>query len=50
MARRHNTKHLDRGRSKYPERLKARGVTTAQVRMPDLATLRKRAGVRDGSS
>lgn len=33
MARKHNTRH-NRSRSRYPERLAARGETTATVRMP----------------
>ena len=46
MSRKHNTKHT-RKRSRYPERLKKRGMSSAAVRMDDLETLRKRAGRRD---
>jgi hypothetical protein len=41
MARKHNTKHPDRGASHYPDRLAARGLS----RVPAMATvesLRKR--------
>lgn len=41
MSRKHNTKHA-RSKSRYPLRLKARGVTSAGARMLDLETLRKR--------
>lgn len=41
MSRKHNTKHF-RKRSNYPARLRKRGVTGAQVRMPSLDELRKR--------
>lgn len=43
MARKHNTKH-NRGQSKYPQRLKMRGMSSAAVRMEDIETLRKRQG------
>lgn len=41
MARKHNTKH-NRSQSKYPQRLKVRGMSSASVRMEDIETLRKR--------
>lgn len=46
MSRKHNTQH-SRSQSKYPERLKKRGVSSASVRMEDLETLRKRQGYYD---
>lgn len=42
MSTKHNTKHPDRGKSRYPARLKARGQTSASVRMEPLETLRVR--------
>lgn len=42
MSRKHNTKHNQRSTSKYPERLKKRGQTSASVRMPEVDSLRKR--------
>jgi hypothetical protein len=41
MSRKHNTQHPDRGRSHYPDRLAARGLTKAPT-MPDLDRLRGR--------
>lgn len=41
MSRHYNTKHPDRGRSHYPERLDARGVTSASCRMRKLDDLRR---------
>jgi hypothetical protein len=41
MSRKHNTRH-SRARSRYPERLRRRGQTSATVRMADLETLRAR--------
>lgn len=40
MSRKHNTKHPNRGRSHYPERLEARGLSAAPV-MRDLDYLRR---------
>lgn len=34
MSKKHNAKHLSRGNSHYPERLEARGESSATVRMP----------------
>lgn len=42
MSRKHNTKHPDRSVSRYPDRLAARGVSSAGVRMQSLLVLRKR--------
>lgn len=42
MARRHNTKHPERGKSRYRQRLQARGVKNTAGRMEDVDTLRKR--------
>lgn len=47
MSRKHNTRH-NRKRSRYPERLRKRGLTNVDVRMDDLATLRRTA-VRGGA-
>ena len=44
MTRKHNTKH-GRTKSRYPLRLKARGLTRTPV-MPDLDTLRRWAARR----
>jgi hypothetical protein len=41
MARKHNTKHPDRGRSNYPARLSARGLGKTPA-MTDVETLRSR--------
>lgn len=41
MSRKHNTKHPERGRSNYPARLSARGLSRTPE-MEDSATLRKR--------
>jgi hypothetical protein len=46
MSRKHNTKHPQRNRSRYPQRLTARGISSAGVRMMDLDTLRRRAANR----
>jgi hypothetical protein len=46
MSRKHNTKHPERGRSHYPQRLTARGISSAGVRMMDLDLLRRRAANR----
>lgn len=46
MSRRYNTKH-NRVRSRYPQRLKKRGLTSVSVRMASLSTLRRRQGARD---
>lgn len=35
MSRKHSTKHLSRGKSNYPRRLEARGVSSAQARQLD---------------
>ena len=45
MSRKHNVKHR-RSKSNYPKRLAKRGQTNSSVRMTDLATLRRRAGVK----
>lgn len=42
MSKKHNTKHHQRGQSKYPQRLKGRGVSSASVRMENLETLQRR--------
>jgi hypothetical protein len=42
LSRKHNTKHPDRSISHYPDRLAARGVSSASVRMQPLPSLRKR--------
>jgi hypothetical protein len=42
MAGKYNRRH-HRGLSRYPERLKRRGVTNVDVRMDDIQTLRNRA-------
>lgn len=34
MARKHNTKHFGRGRSNYPKRLEARGLSKAPTLAP----------------
>jgi len=39
VARKHNTHH-NRSRSHYPERLAARGLSTAAVRMPTISFAR----------
>ena len=39
-SRRYHTKHTQRVLSHYPQRLAARGISSAQVRMADLHTLR----------
>lgn len=41
MSKKCNTKHPWRSNSNYPQRLKARGVSSASVRMEDVETLRK---------
>jgi hypothetical protein len=41
MARKHNTKHPDRGTSNYPARLSARGLTRTPA-MATVESLRKR--------
>lgn len=46
MSRKHNVKH-NRSKSRYPDRLRARGVTGASVRMPTVETLRKQAAARE---
>lgn len=46
MSRKHNTRH-ERALSRYPQRLAKRGVTTVEVRMTDLPTLRHRQGYRE---
>jgi hypothetical protein len=47
MARKHNTRHEERGRSHYGRRLTKRGITkSTDVMMPDLDTLRRRAGIK----
>lgn len=40
MSRKHNTRHPDRGRSRYPLRLEKRGLSRAPA-MPSLDSLRK---------
>lgn len=42
MSRKNNTKHPERGRSRYKERLAARGVKGPAVRMVDVEVLRRR--------
>jgi hypothetical protein len=42
MARKHNTPHLQRGRSHYSERLAKRGVRSTDVLMEDVEDLRRR--------
>lgn len=41
MSRKHNTRHPERGRSNYPRRLGARGLTKAP-QMPSLDNLRRK--------
>lgn len=41
MSRKYNAQHPDRGRSHYPSRLAARGLTKAPT-MPSLDSLRSR--------
>ena len=41
MSRHHNTRHPERGLSRYPQRLAARGLTKAPA-MPTLENLRAR--------
>lgn len=49
MARKHNCRHA-RSASRYPDRLQARGMSSASVRMPDLETLRRRQFRRDDAA
>jgi hypothetical protein len=41
MARKHNGRHPERGRSRYRDRLVRRGQSGAAVRMADIETLRR---------
>ena len=41
LTTKHNCKHPERARSRYPERLRARGLSKAPLMLP-LATLRSR--------
>lgn len=43
MSGKYNTPHPFRAQSRYPERLKQRGMTNVTVRMEDLDTLRRNA-------
>lgn len=43
MAGKYNTQHPMRGNSKYPDRLRTRGMSNVSVRMDDLDTLRRNA-------
>lgn len=45
MSRKHNTKH-ERGKSRYPLRLRKRGLTRAP-KLEDVHTLRKRQGAAE---
>lgn len=47
MSRHYNCKHPDRVRSHYPERLIARGATSASVRMRKLDDLRRTQAARE---
>lgn len=42
LSKKHNCRHPERGRSGYPDRLAARGISSASVRMESLPVLRKR--------
>lgn len=44
MAGKYNTQHPMRGNSKYPERLRRRGMTNVTVRMEHVDVLRRRQG------
>lgn len=46
MARKHNTKHLGRGRSHYPERLAKRGLSKAPA-LADPDQLRRTQQARE---
>jgi hypothetical protein len=40
VSRKHNTKHVSRGTSNYPARLRARGESNVSVRMEENAATR----------
>lgn len=44
MAGKYNTQHPMRGNSKYPERLRKRGMSNVSVRMESVETLRRWQG------
>lgn len=46
MSGKYNTQHPMRSNSKYPERLRRRGMNNVNVRMEDVETLRRRQGAR----
>jgi hypothetical protein len=47
MARKHNGRHPDRGRSHYRDRLAACGQTGATVRMQDAGDLKRTQAARE---
>lgn len=47
-SKKHNTKHPSRGVSNYPLRLMARGLSSAQVRMPFIDRFGKAHDTMDG--
>lgn len=48
MSKKHNTKHDRRGPSLYPERLLARGESSASVRMPFFDSAGRKHSTSDG--
>jgi hypothetical protein len=47
MSRHHNTRHPDRGRSRYPDRLTRRGLSRApEMESPDNLRTRQEARIR----
>jgi hypothetical protein len=47
MSKKHNTKHESRGQSNYGDRLRARGMTSAKVRMKDYVGVEKENANKD---